>query len=237
MNKSYYTFLFFLMFLLVIAKTYAQTNTEDEVTFAAVGMTKLYVGGYVKVELIEGTEEKVVFNASPEVKKLIKVRMSKGNLNIQAKNKRLQKLSYQMTKINVYYKKLEAVKVRKGAKLTAKQLIKAKDFDLVAIEGGSVKMKLQTKNVKARISTGAEVLLEGTTDIFDVKVKMGAELEAYTFKSNICLVKAGMGAYARVFAREALRMSAGMGSSIKYKGNPKEILKHSAWMGSDIKKN
>ena len=84
---------------------------------------------------------------------------------------------------------------------------------------------------------GAEVLLEGTTDTFEAKVKMGSSLDAYAFKSNVCFVRTGMGSNAYVFAREALRMSAGMGSSIKYKGNPKEILKHRAWMGSDINKN
>ena len=138
MNKSHYAFLFFLMFLLAMTKTYAQPEPEKEITFAAAGMTKLYVGGYIKVELIEGDEEKVVFNASEKVKKLIKVKMSKGKLSILAKQKRLKKLSYQMTKINVYYKKLEVLKVRNGAKLTAKQFIKTENFELIAIEGSSV---------------------------------------------------------------------------------------------------
>ncbi|EAY25846.1 head GIN domain-containing protein [Microscilla marina] len=234
MYKILYILSLLPIFLMTMSNAYAQNKTNVE--YDASNTTRLKVGGYIQVELIEGDKEKVVFSASEEVKKLIKIKARKGRLSILAKQKYLKSLSPVKPKIKVYYKHLKALKVRNGAKLTGQHLIKAKYFDLVVIEGAYVTLKLQTKDLKARVSTGADVALSGTTDTFEAKVKMGSMLDAYTFKSNVCFVRTSMGANAKVFARELLRMSAGMGSSIKYEGNPKQIAKSSSWMGGNIEK-
>lgn len=228
MKKQLSAFLFFVCSLLAVTKVHAQ----DKSTFAANDMKKLYVSGYIHVQLIRSKEAKVVLDAPPEIKRLIRVKVSKDKVGIYGKPKRLKRISYRMTKVKVYYKQLDKLKVRGGAKLSTQDTIRTKDFELIAIEGSEVDLKLQTKDVQGRISMGAEVLLEGTTDTFAVKVKMGASLDAYTFKTNICDIRTGMGASAYVFAREAIRMSAGMGSTIKYRGSPKKVLRSSSWMGS-----
>lgn len=233
MKKQLSTALFFICGLLAVAKVYAQ----DECTFAANNMKKLYVSGYIHVQLIESKEAKVVFDAPPEIKRLIRVKVSKEKVSIYGKPTRLKRISYRMTKVKVYYKQLDKLKVGGGARLSTQEAIRTKDFELIAIEGSDIDLKLQTKDVRGRISTGTEVLLEGTTDTFAVKVKMGASLDAYAFKTNICDIRTGMGASAYVFAREAIRMSAGMGSTIKYRGSPKKVLRAFSWMGSDIGKN
>lgn len=229
-KKTLHNFLYTLAFIVAVANVYAQSET----TITATNITQLKVGGYIEVELIEGSEEKVVFSASPEAKKMIKIKSKKGKLRILAKNKRLKRLSHNKIKIKVYYKHFEAIKVRNGASLKGHHLIRSKDFQLVAIEGAEVELKLQTKDLKAKISTGAEVLLSGSTDTFDVKVAMGSDLDAYAYKSNVCFVRTSMGASAKVFAREFLQMLASMGSSIKYQGKPKRISTSRSYMGSHI---
>lgn len=229
-KKTFTHLLHILVFFAIIHSGYAQNETS----ITTPNITQLKVGGYIKVELIEGTEEKVVFDVSPAAKKLIKVKSKKGKLSILAKNKRLKLLSYKKNKVKVYYKQLEAIKVRNGASLKGQSLIQSKNFDLTAIEGATIELKLQTKDLKAKISTGAEVLLSGTTDTFDTKVTMGAVLSAYDYKSNVCFVRTSMGASAKVFAREFLQMLARMGSSIKYQGKPKRISRSRSYMGSHI---
>ena len=133
-------------------------------------------------------------------------------------------------KVQIYYKQLDAIKARNGVSVVSNGTIENELFDLVVIEGSNVDLKMHTKDLKARVSMGSEALLEGTSDTFQVRVKMGSSLDAYSFKT-------GMGSDASVFAREVIYMAAGMGSSIKYRGQPKKVLKSNAWMGSDINRN
>ena len=70
--------------------------------------------------------------------------------------------------------------------IKSNDLIKTKDFDLIAIEGSEVTLGLQTKDATAKIHTGAEVFLSGSTDTFQARVNSGAVLDAYRFKTNIC---------------------------------------------------
>lgn len=233
MKRTIITYLFLLSCLVASSGVYAQEMS----TFKANDIKKLYLGGHLKVELIKSNEEKVEFKAPAEIKRLIKVKTSKGSITIKGKAKRLQRLSGRRVRVRVYYKQLEMIKARNGVLVSAKEPVKSKDLELIAIEGSIVDLQVQTKDLKARVSMGAEVVLDGTSDTFQVRVKMGSSLEAYGFKTNICYVKTGMGSDASVFAREAIYMSAGMGSSIKYRGNPKKVLKSSSWMGSDINRN
>lgn len=238
MKKQIVVALFFLNYCLVATFAQAQkTSTQDQSTFKASDVKKLYLSGYFQAELIKGTEEKVVFTAPPEIKRLIKVQVSKGKVSIKGKSKRLKRITYRRLKVQIYYKQLEAIKARNGVSVVSNGTIENELFDLVVIEGSNVDLKMHTKDLKARVSMGSEALLEGTSDTFQVRVKMGSSLDAYSFKTNICYVKTGMGSDASVFAREAIYMAAGMGSSIKYRGQPKKVLKSNAWMGSDINRN
>jgi len=233
MKKQLVVSLFLLGYVVFSANVFAQEAT----TFSAKDIKKLYLSGYFKVELVKGNEEKVVFNAPEDVKRLIKVKSAKNEIVIRGKSKKLKRISRRRVHIRIYYKQLEAIKARNGVYVMGKEPIENKDFSLVVIEGSQVDLRMNTKDLKARVSMGSEALLEGTTDTFQVKVKMGSSLEAYSFKTNICYVNTGMGSDASVFAREAIYMSAGMGSSIKYRGSPKKVLKSNAWMGSDINRN
>jgi len=227
MKKRFVALLFFLGYIAFAAQTYAQELS----TFAAKDLKKLYVSGYFKVELIKGNEEKVAFVASPVVKRLVRVQVSKGKVSIKGESKRLERVITERLTIQIYYKTLETIKAHNGAYVLGKDLIRYERLHLVATSGSRVNLKVQTQDLSAKVRTQAEVMLAGFTDVFQAKVKKGASLKALNLKTNICYVSAREQSSASVFVRETVYLSTGVGSLIQYQGNPKKVLK---WRGISL---
>jgi hypothetical protein len=77
------------------------------------------------------------------------------------------------------------------------------------------------KDLILESSMGSEVDLTGTAEDFDLKAKMGTDVDASELKCKDVKVSASMGASVKVFAENALDASANFGASVTCKGNPK----------------
>ena len=82
---------------------------------------------------------------------------------------------------------------------------------------------LNTKKTKATISGASNVTLSGTSENFSSDVSGASALKAYKFIANTAQITSSGASSAKVFASQKLVANATGASTIKFKGDPKEV--------------
>lgn len=232
MKKQFIAVFIFLSYCVIHSHTQAQeTSIQKTFSWKADDMQKLYLSGYFQVELVKGSEEKIMMIASEEIKNQMKVQVSKGKVHIKGNAKTLKRMASQRVKIQVYYKQLEAISARDQVNLIGKDFIQSEEFDLVVIGESRVELKVKTKDLKAWIRRGSQVWLEGTSNAFQAKIRTGSLLRASQLKTKVCRVSARDESKASVFVQEAIYISTKTGGLIEYRGNPGKVAK---WGGISL---
>ena len=175
----------------------------------------------IDVMLIPGNENIVQLegNQADEVELINK----NGELKIRMPLTKL--LDGDNISVTVYYKNLTAVEANEGSRIACGDKIKATSFDIIAKEGGEIKVKLNVSRVKIKISSGAKVYLSGKATNQDAVLGSGAVLEADTLTTTQTVITANSGGEADVFATELVDAKVRAGGNITIYGNPKQINK------------
>lgn len=94
-------------------------------------------------------------------------------------------------------------------------------------------LNVKSQELELTASMGSEVKLSGTTRVFDMTAKMGADVKAGKLISDDVSVHASMGADVFVYASRRIDVSAGFGASVDYAGAA-ALNRSSKFFGADI---
>jgi len=139
---------------------------------------------------------------------------------------------------NVYLtaKRINSIKTSSGAYIKAKNTLKTKSITLNSTSGSGIEAKLNAQKVDCSTSSGSNINLSGTTNIFQGNSSSGSHIDARDLESKIGNVKASSGAGISVDVKDELTARASSGGNIHYSGNPKVVNKSKSSGGSISKR-
>lgn len=207
MKKLVFTFLF----ITSIAFSQVEKNLGD--------FTKVTTFDQIDVLLIPASENKIILNGehSEEVELVNK----NGELKIRMPLTKM--LSGENVSATVYYKKIEAVEANEGSRIASESIFEGLAFDIIAKEGAEIKLKLNTDRLNIKVSSGAHVVVSGTTDFADYLVNSGAILEAEELVTKQTTITVNAGGEAAIYATDSVDAKTRAGGSITIFGKPKQI--------------
>lgn len=184
----------------------------------------------IDVRLIQGTENKVVLNGNGSEE--VEVINKNGELKIRMPFTRL--LDGENISATVYYNQINALEANEGSRISSEKEIKSVLFDIKVKEGAQIKINLQADKLKARISNGSIVEIEGSLKNQEVVINSGGQYKAENLHSEQSDITLNAGGFASVFATDLVEATVRAGGFIKIYGKPKQINKNILAGGSIV---
>ncbi|MCC3151945.1 head GIN domain-containing protein [Hymenobacter sp. BT770] len=182
--------------------------------------------GGIDVYLTQGSNTKVVVEASPEAQEHVVTEVEDGTLKIGwERNYSWQNLLKSKGHVNVYITcpRLTGLALSGGADAKGESDFTADDFNLQASGGSDVKLTLTAKTLRSVASGGSDVDLAGRVDRQKVEVSGGSDYNAFALQSNTASVNASGGSDVKISVEGELNSSASGGSDVRYKGNARLV--------------
>lgn len=202
-----------LLFCLIATSAFAQVtkNVGD--------FNRISVFDQINVELIQGTEQKVVVNGKRSQD--VEVVNSNGELKIRMTLEKLMKGEHVEAK--VYFKDLKSIDASEGSYIGAGSVLRRDDFRLNAKEGAEIKLMLEVNEVSVRAVTGGIITLTGSASEMEAKLGTGGLLNARNLQTERTEVTINTGGEASVNASEYVDAKVTAGGNITIFGDPVKI--------------
>lgn len=110
-----------------------------------------------------------------------------------------------------------------ASKFTTENIMKGDSLSIDASGACSISMKVSVRNLEATVSGASSATFEGNTKILHSNVSGASTLKAYKLNSSITDIKASGASTAKVFASDKINANATGASTIKFKGDPKDV--------------
>ncbi|MFC4816327.1 head GIN domain-containing protein [Flavobacterium sp. GCM10023249] len=123
----------------------------------------------------------------------------------------------------LYCKQLEAVEANEGSFISSEKSFKSNLFDIIAKEGGAVRITIEASKISVKTSSGAVVNLSGTTQNIDAVATAGGILEAENCKTQQATVTVNAGGTIAISAFDVVEAKARAGGNITVYGKPKQV--------------
>lgn len=134
--------------------------------------------------------------------------------------------------VTVYYNRLEGVDCSAGSRVEGEEVIASARFEVEASSGAACSLKIETEDLTADVSSGADLTLAGKCDSGVFDASSGGSIEAYGLATRISNADVSSGARITINVSKELKADASSGGSIRYKGNPERTDLHSSVAGS-----
>ncbi|MAU58945.1 MAG: hypothetical protein CMC33_04730 [Flavobacteriaceae bacterium] len=212
----------FFCFLGIINYTYSQIGynvDRKKILIKDFKSLKVYSG--LEVKLIPSNKnivyvygdniEKVVVNLKRET---LKIKLSVGSVFNPGYNY-----------IEVFFnKKIEFISAYQGSIISNKKTIKSDQLYIKAKEWSKISTKINGKNIKANVSSGAKITFKGSTNELSLKVSAGGLVNAEGLKSSKVKVISVAGGLSSIRVRELANLNINAGGKIEVYGNPKRVI-------------
>lgn len=136
-------------------------------------------------------------------------------------------------RIELPYQELDFIEVLSGAKVSSKEVFKARMLEVEANIGGELELVVDLEELSVDASMGAMVELEGRAEDIDISASMGAEVDMRDLESKTAYAKSSMGSEVRMQVRDEFDGRANMGGFIRVYGNPPKFYESTS-MGGEI---
>ncbi len=173
----------------------------------------------IEVYLNQSTENKVVVSGNDA--ELVEFVNKNGELKIRMPFDKI--LSGENISVKVFYKKIIAIEANEGSRIASENTIKTTGFDVIVKEGSSIKIVLESKNLSSKVSSGAILEIEGSTNNHESIVNAGGILNAKNFKTLQTNVTCNAGGEAEINATDYVKAKVRAGGNILIFGKPKQI--------------
>ncbi len=214
----------------------AQTHREE--LSLADDFNAISVFGPFQVTLVPAGRSSVVMEYQTVSPADVIAGTDKGILVLRLRNRSYLKdmkanRSIDYVKVTVYYRHLDEIKVQAAAEVSNEVPLKARNLLVESSMGAIVRLKVIAKNLYVKCNMGSQTTLAGRTSLLEVKAGMGAVLQAEDMRSEICKVKAAMGAELDLQVTEELNVQASTGAVVNYRGNPR-LTETTLLLGADV---
>lgn len=173
----------------------------------------------IDVVLVQSTESKVIVSGSDA--ESVEFVNNNGELKIRMPLDKI--LSGDTILVKVFYTKIDAIEANEGSRITAENTLTSSKFEIIAKEGSTINIDLQTKTLVSKISSGAEVDINGKATNHDAIVNAGGILNAKGLITAQTTITCNAGGEADVFATDYALAKVRAGGTILIYGNPKKL--------------
>ena len=126
-------------------------------------------------------------------------------------------------KVYVFANSLNQLTVSGASKFSTENVIKGDSLSIDASGACAIYMKVSMSNLDATISGASSVTFEGNTKTLHSNVSGASSLKAYKLNASTTDIKASGASTAKVFAADKINANATGSSTIKFKGEPKDV--------------
>lgn len=175
----------------------------------------------IDVNLVAGSETKVLLSGKDSDQ--VEVVNNNGELKIRMPIGKL--LSGDNVSATVYYKSLTAVEANEGSRIATQETLKAIAFDIIAKEGGQIKVNVEADKLTVKGSQGAILEVAGSAGNQDILVNSGAKYNAEKMITKQTVITVNAGGEASVNATDLVEAKVRAGGNISIYGRPKQVNK------------
>jgi Putative auto-transporter adhesin, head GIN domain len=199
-----------------------------QVTKSIGDFNKITVFDKISVQLIASTENKIEIKGN--LASNVEVVVKNNELKIKMPFDQLMKGGDIVAK--VYFKKIDGLEANEGSYISCETQIKSLDFNLLAKEGGQIKINIDAQRIKVKSSNGAVVRLIGKAQNLDAVVNSGGVIEAKDCMTSQTTVSVNAGGNANVTATDLVDAKTRAGGYITIYGKPKQVNQKTVLGGS-----
>lgn len=193
---------------------------------------EIKVFGLMQVKLIQGKSEKISIKGADADN--VKIKQRGKTLKIQL----LKSVGRDVdARITITYRQLDKITASAGARVNARNIIKANRLVIKAKSGSQVNFDLEVKTLDVSVGEGSKATLAGQAITQNVKISTGGILEAYDLSSVESYVNINAGGRAEIYVEETLEATVNMGGKILYAGQPRDVKENILISGTVAKAN
>jgi hypothetical protein len=191
--------------------------------------TKIDVQEGISVYITMSSDEKITVEADENLQEVIKTEIKDGILKIYSyPNIRKAKAR------NVYVSipNITGVKTSSGARAFSENTLINESINVKSSSGSTIELQISTTNLTSKSSSSSSIKLTGRTTNLKAESSSSSFTNAFGLKAKNVVAKASSGSTIQVTATENLDGKVSSGGSIKHKGNPKHIDRHTSSGGN-----
>ena len=214
MKKLLIAFLSLIMFV-GINNTFAQSQRETRNIKA---FSKLELGGVFEVQIRQGDKEKLELEANPRLLEYVIVKNEGNRLIVKMREKSHFK---KMKKIKIYVTitDIDELEISTVGNVESVGTLNLDKLYLRNHGVGNLDLKLNAKQLNAKISAVGNIRLAGNIDVVEIDNKSVGNLEAFDLKANkLTIDNRGVGS-AEVYASKEISINSSGVGSLYYKGD------------------
>lgn len=206
-------------FLIVSILSFFWIQSNAQTTKSLGDFSKVTGFDQIEVHLVPSNENKITLDGTNSEQ--VELVTKDGELKIRMPFGKLLKGDDVVA--TVYFKNLEAVEANEGSNVIGYETLKSNVFDIIAKEGGKVKVEIESSKISVKASSGGVVNLSGNTNNFDALVTTGANLEATDCKTHQATLTVNAGGEIYITASDFVDAKTRAGGTIIIYGNPKQV--------------
>ena len=181
--------------------------------------TKVTAFDKIEIILIQSADNKVIVSGNDA--ESVQFVNKNGELKIRMPIDKI--LSGENISVQVFFKKLTAIEANEGSRIASESIIKSVGFDIIAKEGASIEVSIDTKKLNSKISSGAIIDIKGTAKNHESLVNSGGIQNAASLISEQTTITINAGGEAEIYATEYVNAKVRAGGNIRIFGKPKQI--------------
>ncbi|MDK7375655.1 MULTISPECIES: head GIN domain-containing protein [Weeksella] len=170
----------------------------------------------IPVELIHSDTPKVEINGSLAEKVVIEQDYNELKIKLSG----IDLLQGDNTQIVLYYTTLNDIQASQGSRIESEDVLGGESLKLTSNEGSTIKLKIDTNSLSAKLNSGGNMILSGQVKKQDVIVNTGAQFESKNLVSSFTNVTCNAGGHAWVHAKDKVDAKVRAGGVIRVYGNP-----------------
>ncbi len=186
----------------------------------------------LQVMLQKSDKNTVTIEANENLLEIIDVQISNGTLVITSE-KNIYKADAK--KVYVNFDSINSIQVSSGARVTNTTTIQERTMRVYSSSGAHAKLQISSDHLSCKASSGAQITLTGYSNNLDITSSSGSNVNTEEIEASHIKAKASSGSTITAYSKKSLRAHASSGSSIRYSGNPEQVIKSDS-SGGSIKK-
>jgi hypothetical protein len=193
----------------------AQTNEERKLS----AFDKIVISSDIKVYLTKGTEEKVKVKVSGIDLSEIQTKISGKTLEIDfSRGVHMDAVA----ELYVTFKEIRNITVGAAGKLSIDSPLVGDKVVFEVNTKGEIDVEIKLNTVDIIASQGGTIRISGTTGSIDAKVSTRGIISATELISDNTYIQVGSAGIAKIYAKNILDANVSLGGTLTYSGHPKD---------------
>lgn len=192
-----------------------QTQTREVGSF-----NRIDVSGAIEVELSQGDASAVMIEADENLHPFIFTEVRGGELKIYTEG---YLASSSAIKAYVTFVQLHQIDISGAVKVEGNNPFILEKLSINASGASKVELDVEAEKVMADLSGASRLFLRGTAVRFSSEGSGASKIEAFEFITDKADVNLSGASHAYIFAKQSLKADCSGASTVRYKGEPKEL--------------